>query len=44
MGIGCAVVARNATIVLLAFVIAAFAMFASAVLWAERQTRNLPKR
>jgi hypothetical protein len=32
------------TIVLLAFVVAAFAVFASAVLWADRQTRDLPKR
>jgi hypothetical protein len=32
------------TIVLLVFVVAAFAVFASAVLWADRQTRDLPKR
>lgn len=32
------------TIILLAFVISAFAVFAGAVLWADRQTRNLPRR
>jgi hypothetical protein len=32
------------TIALIAFVIAAFAVFAFAVLWADWQTRKLPKR
>jgi hypothetical protein len=31
------------TIILLGFVIAAFAVFASAVLWADWQTRDLSK-
>jgi hypothetical protein len=32
------------TIILLALVVAAFAVFASALFWADLQTRNLPKR
>jgi hypothetical protein len=32
------------TIITLGFVFTAFAVFASALLWADRRTRNLPKR
>jgi hypothetical protein len=32
------------TIILLVAVVAAFAVFASALLWADLQTRNFPKR
>jgi hypothetical protein len=32
------------TIILLAVVISAFAVFATALLWADWQTRDLPKR
>jgi hypothetical protein len=31
------------TIILLAVVVAVFAVFATALLWADRQTRDLPK-